>query len=99
MRPASGWQEPLLRGLKGLCTLVVQERAHLQAGVREPKNRLGLRDRWSCGSEREPSQSAGTLSVSDPGVSACGDGDRSEQSDDVLILATDVCVGFFKMIY
>ena len=99
MRPASGWQEPLLHGLKRLCTFMVQERAQLQDGVWEPKNHLGFGDSWNCGSEQEPSQSAGSLSASNLGVNACGDGNHSEQSDDILILATDVCVGFFKMIY
>jgi len=94
--PGSGWQEPPLHGLKRLCTFMVQERAQLQDGVWEPKNHLGFRDSWSSGSEREPSQSAGSSSASNLGINTCGDGNHSEQSDGILILATDVCVGFLN---
>ena len=93
--PGSGWQEPPLHGLRD-CTFVVQEQAQLQDGVWEPKNHLGFGDSWSSGREREPSQSAGSLSASNLGINTCGDGNHSEQSDGILILATDVCVGFLK---
>ena len=96
MSPGNGWQEPALLGLRRLCTFMVQERAQLQDGVWEPKNHLGFGDSWSSGNEREPSQNAGSSSASNLGINTCGDGNHSEQSDGILILATDVCVGFLN---